>query len=80
MLDVLFDNVYYRFLIAAVLALVLTFSDELDVLRKPWMLVAIGSVTLLMIMFDVTSDLGITMLMVSLFIVVYNLQTMKKQY
>lgn len=79
MLDVFFDNIYYRLLIASILALVLTFPNELKILQNPWMLVLIGILTVSLVLFDVVNDVGITILMMCLFVVVYNIQTLRRR-
>jgi hypothetical protein len=79
MLDVFFDNIYYRLLIASILALILTFPDELHILKNPGMLVMIGILTVSLVMFDVVDDIGITILMMCLFVVVYNIQTLQRR-
>ena len=78
MLEQLVDNVYTRMIIAFILSLVLAFSDQMIVLRHPMMLVTIGALTLTLVAFDVVKDLGITMLMCCMFVVVYNLQTFRR--
>ena len=78
MFDEIFNHLYTRIIIAFILSLILAFSDELEVLKQPIMLFAIGGMILLLIAFDIVSDLGITLLMCSLFVLVYNIQTIHR--
>ena len=75
MLDDILNHIYTRLTIAFVLSLILAFSDELDILKNPLILIVIGAMILLLITLDIVEDLGITLLMCCLFVLVYNIQT-----
>jgi hypothetical protein len=78
MLEEIVNHIYTRILIAFVLSLILAFSDELEFLKNPVILFAIGIMTFLLVTFDVVHDIGITLLMCCLFVLVYNIQIREK--
>lgn len=78
MLDQIFQSVYTRGMIAFILSIILAFSDQIEILKQPVVLVAIGILTFAMIAFDIVNDLGLMMLMCCLFVIVYNIQTFQR--
>ncbi len=78
MFDEIFNHLYTRIIIAFILSLIIAFCDELEILQQPIMLFVIGGMIILLIAFDIVSDLGITLLMCSLFVLVYNIQTIHR--
>lgn len=75
MIDLLLTNVYIRLFIATMLALIIAFSHELSILNERWMLGLIGVLLIMILIYDPTMDNGIVLLLVALFIVVYNQQS-----
>ncbi len=74
MLDIIFDNIYFKLIIAIILALFISFSNEVEIFYKPYILFIIGIVTIFLFVIDSKIDMGILYLMVALFVVVYNQQ------
>ena len=77
MLDEIMNHIYTRIVIAFILSLILAFSDDMEMLKHPLILIAIGIMIFLLVTFDIVQDLGITLLMCSLFVLVYNIQVNK---
>ena len=74
MLDIIFDNIYFKLIIAIILALFISFSNEVELFYKPYILLLIGVLTVFLFVIDSNIDIGILYLMVALFVVVYNQQ------
>lgn len=76
MITTIFESVYTKLLLVVMLALMITFAHEIEPFKSIWTLVLIAVLTVVFYMNTAYDDLGILLLMVSLFIVVYN-QCMK---
>lgn len=70
----IFESLYTKFFIVVMLALMITFVHEVDLFKSVWALVIIGGLTLLFYFNTSYDDLGILLLLIALFIVVYNQQ------
>ena len=79
MIDIIFDNIYFKLIIAIILALFIAFSNEIELFYKPSVLVVIGVLTIILFVMKSNIDMGILYLMVALFVVVYNQQLYNKQ-
>ncbi len=78
MIDIIFDNIYFKLIIAIVLALFIAFSNEIELFYRPIVLVLIGVLTIILFVMESNIDMGILYLMVALFVVVYNQQLHNK--
>lgn len=78
MIDIIFDNIYFKLIIAIVLALFIAFSNEIELFYRPIVLVLIGVLTIILFVMESNIDMGILYLMVALFVVVYNQQLYNK--
>lgn len=78
MFDEIINHIYARVIIAFILSLILAFSDELEILKNPVILIIIGIMIFLLVSFDIVHDFGITLLMCCLFVLVYNIQVGEK--
>ncbi len=74
MIDIIFDNIYFKLIIAIVLALFISFSNEIELFYKPYVLLIIGILTIFLFVIKSNIDIGILYLMVALFVIVYNQQ------
>lgn len=79
MIDIIFDNIYFKLIIAIILALFVAFSNEIELFYRPIVLVLIGALTIILFVMESNIDMGILYLMVALFIVVYNQQLYNKK-
>jgi hypothetical protein len=78
MIDVIFNNNFYKLCIGFILSLLLTFAHEIHVLKEYWILIPIAIVTLLLLSNNISNDLGIILLMIAILILTYN-QTINKK-
>lgn len=78
MINIIFDNIYFKLIIAIILALFIAFSNEIDLFYKPLVLVLIGALTIILFVMESNIDMGILYLMVALFVIVYNQQLYNK--
>lgn len=74
MIDIIFDNIYFKLIIAIVLSLFIAFSNEIQLFYKPSILLLIGVITIILFVMESNIDMGILYLMVALFVIVYNQQ------
>jgi hypothetical protein len=72
MIDVIFNNNFYKLCIGFILSLVLTFSHELHILKEYWILILITILTIILLSKELSNDLGIILLMIALLILTYN--------
>jgi hypothetical protein len=72
MIDVIFNNNFYKLCIGFILSLVLTFSHELHILKEYWILILITILTIMLLSKELSNDLGIILLMIALLILTYN--------
>jgi membrane-bound ClpP family serine protease len=78
MIDDIFNNQFYKLCIGFILALVLTFSHEIQVIKEYWILLIVISITLLLINDSLSNDFGIILLLSALLIITYNQNVNKK--
>jgi uncharacterized membrane protein len=74
--DAWFTSKQFRLVTVILLAAAITFVNDIELFRHPWMLLFIGLVTVILGIHNVTNDLGIFALMICLFVLVYNIQVM----
>lgn len=74
MIDAIHENPLYRFLIACILALTLTFVHEIDLFSTKVMLGVVLIITILMVFGDIANDLPFVLLLIALLVMVFNLQ------
>jgi hypothetical protein len=72
-MEILFQNFYFKFAIAAVMALLITFANDIKVLRDRFILIMIFIALMLMTFFSLKQDVGIVLLLVALYVLCYNL-------
>lgn len=75
-INTILESVYTKLLLVVMLALMITFAHEIEAFKSVWTLLFVGVLTVVFYMNTAYDNLGILLLMVSLFIVVYN-QCMK---
>lgn len=71
MIDIIFENIYYKICIALIISLLLTFSHEIKLLKEYWVLIIIAFICLLSFS---TGDIGIVLLMIALLAITFNIQ------
>jgi hypothetical protein len=72
-MEILFQNFYFKFAIAAVMALLITFANDIKVLRDRFILIMIFIALMLMTVFSLKQDVGIVLLLIALYVLCYNL-------
>ena len=74
MINVIYANKYFRLFIVAMLALIVSFANELKILNERWVLFLTGTIIVLVVMHDPSIEVGLIFILVALFIVIYNQQ------
>lgn len=75
MIDVIFESVYTKLLIIVMLALMITFVNEIDFFKKRIALLVIALIIVLLYYATINNkDYGIIILSICLFVLVYNQQ------
>jgi hypothetical protein len=69
-LNIIFQH--FKLAIAIIMCLILTFAIDIKILQEKFILIAIFIVLILMILSNITEDLGIILLLLALFIISYN--------
>jgi len=72
MIDDIFNNSFYKLCIGFIIALVLTFSHEIHILKEWWVLFFVAFVTILLVSSNLSDDFGIILLMIALLLITYN--------
>ena len=70
MINQLFNNIYWKILVVLILALLITFVNDIDVLKDGFIVYIILAV--LMLLIYTKEDMGFCVLVASLFILSYN--------
>ena len=68
-MDDIFNNIYFKLVIAMIMCLVLAFSHEIDVLKQKILTWCIFMIVCLMLCFNLNEDQGVIFLLVALFII-----------
>jgi cell division protein FtsW (lipid II flippase) len=76
--NILFQSFYFKLGIAAIMALLISFANEVKILHDKFVLILIFLVLILMLLYSLQSDVGIIMLLVGLFVICYNLSHVKR--
>jgi hypothetical protein len=71
MINLLFDNFYYKLAFALILCLLLAFANSIDVLKKVGMSIII-LIIIILILLSGNKDYNILLLLIGLFILSYN--------
>lgn len=72
-----FDNFYYRLIIACALSLLITFVDDFDVFHKKTMTILLLILVIMMALTTLAEDYGLFLLIVALFFLSYNMSYIK---
>jgi hypothetical protein len=75
MINIFFDNFYYKLCFAIILCLLIAFADRIDVLKNGGIVLII--LFLIILMMNAQEDYGIVILLVALFVLGYNNVTFK---
>ena len=67
-MDDIFNNFYFKLIIAMIMCLILSFSHEIDVLKNKLLTWCIFVIVCLMICFNLQEDAGVIFLLVAIFI------------
>lgn len=70
-------DAWFKLVAVLLLCAAITFVNDVELFKSPWMLTLVGIVTVALGVNNVTEDLGILALMVCLFVLVYDLQVME---
>jgi cell division protein FtsW (lipid II flippase) len=71
-MELLFQSFYFKLSIASIMALLLTFSGDIEIFRDQFILLVLFVVLILMIMYNIRDDLGLVMLLIALLVITYN--------
>lgn len=66
------DNVYIKVVIVLTITILITFSNVLSVTKNPLMIYFIGILLILALVYNITKDKGVIILLSCLFVAVYN--------
>lgn len=80
LLEYVFSNMYFKFAIASLMSLILTFIHDINVVKKIEFIYVILTVGLMMLVFINRDDIGILYLAFSIFLISYNMRNQGLKY
>ena len=72
MFDAIFQNFYYKLIIASILCLLIAFSKDISLLKNKYVVAGIFTLMVLLVFTDIIEEFGLVLLVAALFALAYN--------
>jgi len=77
MIQHIFNNFYYRLIIAFVVCLMIAFVDKFELFHRKWVTAVLFVIIVMMWSSNLNNDYGLLLLIIALFILSYNMSVLR---